>query len=74
MFASLNRFISRLDGDPVAQPASRIQGAWGFQVLRNSNDDLPLEPWFDFIVGINGRQIVGTRSWTNKAGKTLTML
>ena len=31
---------------------------WGFQVLRNTNEKLAVEPWFDFVVGINGRQIV----------------
>jgi len=31
---------------------------WGFQVLRNTNEKLAIEPWFDFVVGINGRQIV----------------
>ncbi|KAF8424963.1 GRASP55/65 PDZ-like domain-containing protein [Tirmania nivea] len=30
---------------------------WGFQVLRNTNQKLAIEPWFDFVVGINGRQI-----------------
>lgn len=58
MFASLNRFIARLDGDPASQQESRIRGAFGFQVLRNTNDEIPLEPWYDFIVGINGREIV----------------
>jgi len=30
---------------------------YGFQVLRNKNNDLAIDPWFDFIVGINGRTI-----------------
>ena len=30
---------------------------WGFQVLKNKNAQLAIEPWFDFICGINGRQI-----------------
>ncbi|KAF8456758.1 GRASP55/65 PDZ-like domain-containing protein [Kalaharituber pfeilii] len=30
---------------------------YGFQVLRNTNESLAIEPWFDFICGINGRQI-----------------
>lgn len=48
--------MSRLDGDvPQRQPE---QGTYGFQVLRNTNLELPIEPWFDFIVGINGRPIV----------------
>ncbi|KAK7987679.1 hypothetical protein PG989_007994 [Apiospora arundinis] len=55
MFNALNRFISRLDGDP--QPRRDQQGGFGFQVLRNANLELSIEPWFDFIVGINGRVI-----------------
>lgn len=56
MFNALNRFMSRLDGD---QPQRRNeQGSYGFQVLRNTNLELAAEPWFDFIVGINGRPIV----------------
>ncbi|KAK7969561.1 hypothetical protein PG996_001997 [Apiospora saccharicola] len=55
MFNALNRFISRLDGDP--QPRRDQQGGFGFQVLRNPNSELSIEPWFDFIVGINGRVI-----------------
>lgn len=57
MFNALNRFISRLDGD--VPPATRENhGAFGFQVLRNTNLQLAIEPWFDFVVGINGRMIV----------------
>ncbi|KAF2085337.1 hypothetical protein K490DRAFT_75195 [Saccharata proteae CBS 121410] len=56
MFGALNRFISRLDAEPQEQQ-SGVGGAYGFQVLRNSNLELPLEPWFDFIIGINGRTI-----------------
>ena len=56
MFNALNRFMSRLDGDTPQQ--QREQGSFGFQVLRNSNPELAVEPWFDFIVGINGRPIV----------------
>jgi len=56
MFGALNRFISRLDSEQPQR--STGSGAYGFQILRNSNVDLPLEPWFDFIVGINGRTIV----------------
>ncbi|KAK4105298.1 hypothetical protein N658DRAFT_491753 [Parathielavia hyrcaniae] len=56
MFNALNRFISRLDGEPV--PAAKgNHGAFGFQVLRNTNLQLAIEPWFDFVVGINGRMI-----------------
>jgi hypothetical protein len=56
MFGVLNRFISSLDGEPQDQQV--IQGAGGFQVLQNTNKELPLEPWFDFIIGINGRTLV----------------
>jgi len=56
MFNALNRFISRLDGDTPS--AKENYGAFGFQVLRNENLQLGIEPWFDFIVGINGRMIV----------------
>ncbi|KAL8414732.1 hypothetical protein RB594_005808 [Gaeumannomyces avenae] len=57
MFNALNRFISRLDGDAPQQQKSGQQFAFGFQVLRNANPDLAVEPWFDFVVGINGRMI-----------------
>ena len=57
MFNALNRFISRLDGEPVPA-AKENHGTFGFQVLRNSNLQLAIEPWFDFVVGINGRMIV----------------
>ena len=57
MFNALNRFISRLDGDPHQQH-QREREEYGFQVLRNTNLELAIEPWFDFIVGINGRMIV----------------
>ena len=57
MFSALNNFISRLDSDPTPQRGSQGSGgetSYGFQVLKNTNTDLPLEPWFDFIIGING--------------------
>ncbi len=57
MFGALNRFISRLDSDSPTQGASG-HSLFGFQVLRNSDPELPIEPWYDFVVGINGRQIV----------------
>jgi hypothetical protein len=57
MFNALNRFISRLDSDSPSQTSHH--GAFGFQVLRNKNAELAIEPWFDFIIGINGRMIVG---------------
>lgn len=58
MFGALNRFISRLDAAPQDEQQSGVGGAYGFQVLRNMNQEVPLEPWFDFIIGINGRTIV----------------
>jgi hypothetical protein len=58
MFGALNRFISRLDAAPIDEQQSAVNGAYGFQILRNTNQDMPLEPWFDFIIGINGRTIV----------------
>lgn len=57
MFGALNRFISRLDAEPQ-EPDQNSKGAFGFQILRNTSQDLPIEPWFDFIIGINGRTIV----------------
>jgi hypothetical protein len=59
MFGALNRFISRLDGEPQQRV---LQGAGGFQVLQNNNKELALEPWFDFIIGINGRTLVGAQT------------
>jgi hypothetical protein len=56
MFNALNRFISRLDSDTPVQRSDH--SAFGFQVLRNKSPELGIEPWFDFIVGINGRMIV----------------
>jgi hypothetical protein len=58
MFNALNRFMSRLDGDTSQHRRQQEAGSFGFQVLRNTNLELPIEPWFDFIVGINGRPIV----------------
>ena len=58
MFGALNRFISRLDSDGPSQSSRDSHAAFGFQVLRNKNLDIPIEPWYDFIVGINGRQVV----------------
>ncbi|KAL9942933.1 hypothetical protein D7B24_000501 [Verticillium nonalfalfae] len=55
MFSALNRFMSRLDGE---QPTQQSRGgSFGFQVLRNTNLELSVEPWFDFIIGINGRPL-----------------
>jgi hypothetical protein len=60
MFNVLNKFISRLDSDSAPQPSTQSAGdsSYGFQVLRNTNKELPIEPWFDFIIGINGHFIV----------------
>lgn len=58
MFGALNRFIARLDSDGPATASRDGYGASGFQVLRNKNADIPIEPWYDFIIGINGRQLV----------------
>ncbi|KAI0539659.1 GRASP55/65 PDZ-like domain-containing protein [Xylaria digitata] len=55
MFNALNRYLSRLDGD--SRPQQREGQSYGFQVLRNTNLELAVEPWFDFVVGINGRMI-----------------
>lgn len=57
MFGALNRFISRLDAEPQDRDQS-TKGAYGFQILRNTNQELSIEPWFDFIIGVNGRTIV----------------
>lgn len=60
MFGALNRFISRLDAEPAPRQADAgpQDSSYGFQVLRNVNKDLALEPWFDFIIGINGHYLV----------------
>ncbi len=65
MFGALNRFIGRLDSDLAPQASSQNlpDSTSGFQILKNTNPDLPLEPWFDFIVGINGHFLV----WFEKA-------
>ncbi|KAI9167028.1 hypothetical protein HJFPF1_03147 [Paramyrothecium foliicola] len=78
MFNALNRFISRLDGD-VPQQRQQDFGSFGFQVLRNTNLELTVEPWFDFIVGINGRPIdnpdpqLFAQEVRNCAGGTVTL-
>ncbi|KAL8733500.1 MAG: hypothetical protein Q9166_002127 [cf. Caloplaca sp. 2 TL-2023] len=56
MFGALNRFISRLDSESPSQN-SRNGSPYGFQILRNKNLDIPIEPWYDFIIGINGRPL-----------------
>lgn len=58
MFGALNRFISRLDSESPSQSSKDGERAFGFQVLRNKNLEIAIEPWYDFIIGINGRQVV----------------
>nr|POE99404.1 uncharacterized protein c1d4.02c [Quercus suber] len=62
LFGTLNRFISRLDADPnqtstQSRANSSTTAGHGFQVLRNLSPSIALEPWFDFIIGINGRTL-----------------
>lgn len=62
LFGTLNRFISRLDSDPNAPTTATAQNTpsnthYGFQILRNTNSQLPLDPWFDYIIGINNHNI-----------------
>ncbi|KAL6714747.1 hypothetical protein ACLMJK_008172 [Lecanora helva] len=57
MFGALNRFISRLDSEGPSQSSKDGYGAFGFQALRNKNLEIPIEPWYDFVIGINGRQV-----------------
>lgn len=65
MFGALNRFIGRLDGEPGQQPRNGpSDNAFGFQIIRNKDPELPLEPWFDFIVGINGHTIVRSQLYS----------
>ncbi|RDA92643.1 hypothetical protein CP533_1439 [Ophiocordyceps camponoti-saundersi (nom. inval.)] len=78
MFNALNRFMSRLDGGE-SNARQHERGSFGFQVLRNTNLDLSVEPWFDFIVGINGRPLddanpsLFAREIQNCAGATVTL-
>ncbi|PQE25269.1 hypothetical protein CJF32_00008582 [Rutstroemia sp. NJR-2017a WRK4] len=79
MFNALNRFISRLDADSPVNQNRDNHGAFGFQVLRNQTPELAIEPWFDFIVGINGRMIddsdanLFAQEVRNCAGSTVTL-
>ncbi|KAA8909480.1 GRASP55/65 PDZ-like domain-containing protein [Sphaerosporella brunnea] len=42
----------------------RRQGVgFGFQVLKNTNNLIAIEPWFDFICGINGRLVEDGNSY-----------
>lgn len=84
LFGTLNRFISRLDSDPntsnikTSTPGDSTPG-YGFQVLRSTSPTLPLEPWFDFIIGINGRTIdsgdpnLFSQELRNSAGATISL-
>ncbi|PFH57744.1 hypothetical protein XA68_14630 [Ophiocordyceps unilateralis] len=78
MFNALNRFMSRLDGGD-SNNRQHERGSFGFQVLRNTNLELAVEPWFDFIVGINGRPLddpnpnLFAREIRNCAGATVTL-
>jgi len=58
VFEALNRFISRLDSDTPTSKSGDGPGGFGFQVLRNKNPEIAVEPWYDFVIGINGRQVV----------------
>lgn len=58
VFGALNRFISRLDSDTPPSKSGDGPGGFGFQVLRNKNPEIAIEPWYDFVIGINGRQVV----------------
>ena len=81
MFGALNRFISRLDANDGSNPQnnSSSSNAFGFQVLRNTNPNIALDPWFDFIIGINGRTIdnadptLFTTEVRNCAGATISL-
>ena len=56
---SLNRNVFGFQDDgPRAQRNQSFGDSYGFQVLRNKNPDLAIEPWFDYVVGINGRDLV----------------
>lgn len=69
--------MSRLDGDGPQQ--RQQQGTFGFQVLRNTTSQLAIEPWFDYIIGINGRMIddpspaLFAQEVRNCAGGTVTL-
>lgn len=43
----------------IPQNQGQDEIPFGFQVLRNPNPELPIEPWFDFIIELNNRRIVG---------------
>lgn len=62
MFGALNRFISRLDSESPSRSSRQGHPSYGFQVLRNKNQEIAIDPWYDFVIGINGRQIVRRES------------
>ncbi|KAF8543861.1 GRASP55/65 PDZ-like domain-containing protein [Trichophaea hybrida] len=41
----------------------RQDTSFGFQVLKNTNKFIAIEPWFDFICGINGRLVEDGNSY-----------
>ncbi|KAH9828514.1 GRH1-Yeast (GR)ASP65 (H)omologue, partial [Teratosphaeria destructans] len=88
LFGSLNRFISRLDSDPATYPPTTTtttppqkppQRGYGFQILRNTSPTIPLDPWFDFIIGLNNRTLTDpsphllATELRNGAGTTLSL-
>ena len=79
LFGTLNRFIARLDSDPGPQAKGPSGNTYGFQVLKNNDSNLALEPWFDFIIGINGRTIdnadpnLFAQEIRNCAGSTISL-
>lgn len=79
MFGVLNRFISRLDSDPNVPTKGSTSSTYGFQVLRNNDTNLALDPWFDFVIGINGRTIdngdpnLFSQEIRNCAGSTISL-
>ncbi|KAF2766251.1 hypothetical protein EJ03DRAFT_318082 [Teratosphaeria nubilosa] len=87
LFGSLNRFISRLDSDlpthppttNTPHPPKQTTQGYGFQILRNTSPSIPLEPWFDFIIGINSRTLsdsspqLFTTELLNGAGTTISL-
>ncbi|RPB13283.1 hypothetical protein P167DRAFT_522197 [Morchella conica CCBAS932] len=66
---------------PIVEDRPRGPGnGFGFQVLRNISPQLEVEPWFDFVCGINGRQIedgnhiLFTQEIRNCAGRDVTLI
>ncbi|KAI5779681.1 GRASP55/65 PDZ-like domain-containing protein [Geopyxis carbonaria] len=48
---------------PIGEENNHQGPSLGFQVLKNTNPDIGLDPWFDFICGINGRLIEDGNSY-----------